>query len=170
MKKKFKIECSYRWLILHLKVLLESWYLVLRRGLRKVLKIQHGNIVITRFPKRNTIRGIFKKVCILRSFVFYLNFSKNIGFRQLEEDWPNLDLLNIPYGRNHCSNKIYLFKNLSKKYCMYSYHQWFFKISHFTTFAGGGGGSIWCPPCPLHISRRTYLISIWLYAIIKQSF
>ena len=33
-------------------------------------------------------------------------------------------------------------------------------------FFWGGGGSIW-PSFPLHISRRTYLISTQLYAIVK---
>ena len=59
----------------------------------KVLKIRHGNIVMTKVLKGNAVRGIFKKKKFnLRIFAFY-NFSENLGFRQLEEDWPTLQLL-----------------------------------------------------------------------------
>ena len=62
----------------------------------KVLTIPHGNIVIKKFLKRNPARAIFKKICILRNFAF-CNFSENLGFRMLEEDWPNFQRIKIPH-------------------------------------------------------------------------
>ena len=43
------------------------------------------------------VTGAQLKNCILRNFSFY-NFSENIVFQQLKEDWPTLQLLNMPHG------------------------------------------------------------------------
>ena len=56
------------------------------------------------------------KNCILQNFAFY-NFSDNIGFRQLNKDWPSLHLLKIPHGIITITNFIYLKIYLGKTAC-----------------------------------------------------
>ena len=124
INKSFKKECNHRYLqekvfclILHLTLARILFFLSLEENCvtLKVLKIPHGNIVITKVLKRNAVRGIFKKTLNLRNFAFY-NFSEDLGFRQLEDDCPTLQLLKIPHWII-TKNKIYIFKNLPKKDC-----------------------------------------------------
>ena len=49
----------------------------------KVLKVQYGMTVITKFLETNGAK------VTLRNFAFY-NFCENLGFRQLKERWATL--------------------------------------------------------------------------------
>ena len=69
---------------------------------------------MTKVLKGNAVRGIFKKKFNLRIFAFY-NFSENLGFRQLEEDWPTLHRLR--YHMESLQKQNLYIKNLSKKDC-----------------------------------------------------
>ena len=62
------------------------------------------------------VTGAQLKNCILRNFSFY-NFSDNILFQQLKEDWPTLQVLNMPHGIITKTKFIYLKIYLRKTVC-----------------------------------------------------
>ena len=69
---------------------------------------------MTKVLKRNAVRGIFKKNFNFRNFTFY-NFSENLCFRQLEEDWPTLQLLKYHMESLHTKTKFIYLKTYRRK-------------------------------------------------------
>ena len=71
------------------------------------------SIAISKLHKKITVRAIFRKICNLRNFVFY-NFSKNLGFQQLEKDFTTLQLLRILHGIIN-NNNIKVFRRITAR-------------------------------------------------------
>ena len=91
VRKKFRQKYEVRFI--HAQQISLYNFMVLRKNNRHSWRLNKSS---KGFP-RNTVRGIFKKVCILRNFAFY-NFSEILVFQPLEKDVTTLQLLRILHG------------------------------------------------------------------------